>query len=140
MRGLGLAAYGAAVAGATLFAAPIAVDTISFHMKPEVSSTSIWLLWSVATLGPLALSLIVWVAEKYLPRWLPHLLFIPAAIVTYQQSMSLFLQKSGLWIHDGPAGDASGLGSLYLLLTSLVHLTAFARAAISSVKRLASGS
>ncbi len=135
MKGLGFAAYGAGVAGATLFAAPIAVDTINFHAKPEMNSAALWSLWLVATLGPLTLSVLVWTTDqKFALRWLPHLAFVPVAIVLWQQSMSLFLHASGLEFHDGPAGDASALGTLYLLLTLLVHLSAFGMAAIANVK------
>lgn len=135
MKGLGFAAYGAGVAGATLFAAPFAIDTISIYARPEVNSVQLWFLWLAATLAPLALSAIVWAtARKFTPRWLPHLIFIPVAIIAYQQGMMLFLQVSGLIIHDGPAGDASMLGTLYLLLALLVHLIAFATAAVASMK------
>lgn len=141
MKGLGFAAYGASVAGATLFAAPFAIDTISFHARPEVNSAQLWSLWLAATLGPLALSAIAWIAAgKFTPRWLPHLIFIPVAIIAYLQCMALFLRVSGLMIHDGPAGDASALGSLYLLLAVLVHLSAFATAAIASFKGQTKGS
>nr|WP_089218039.1 hypothetical protein [Sphingomonas laterariae] len=141
MKGLGFAAYGAGVAGAALFAAPFAIDTISFHARPEVSSVQLWSLWLAATLGPLVLSAITWtIAGKFGPRWLLHFTFIPVATFAYLQSMSLFLRVSGLMIHDGPAGDASALGFLYLLLTLLVHLSAFATAAIASVKGQAKGS
>ena len=141
MKRLGFAAYGAGVAGATLFAAPIAVDTMNYHVKPEMNSAALWSLWLMATLGPLALSVLVWMAEQKITlRWLPHLAFIPVAIFLWQQSMSMFLRASGLWIHDGPAGDASALGTLYLLLTLLVHLGALGMAAIASVKSQANGS
>jgi hypothetical protein len=135
MKGLGFAAYGAGVAGATLFAAPFAINTISFHARPEVNSVQLWSLWLAATLGPLVLSAMAWTAAgKFTPRWLPHLIFIPVAIIAYLQCMSLFLRVSGLMIHDGPAGDASALGGLYLLLALLVHLSAFATAGIASLK------
>jgi hypothetical protein len=131
MEGLGFAAYGAGVAGAALFAGPFAIDTISFHAKPEVNSVQLWSLWLAATLGPLALSAIAWTtAGKFTSRWLPHLIFIPVAIIVFRQCVSLFLRVSGLMIHDGPAGDASALGGLYLLLALVVHLSAFATAAI----------
>jgi hypothetical protein len=140
MKRLGFAAYGAGVAGATLFAAPLAIDTIRFHARAEVSPVQPWPLWLAATLAPLALSAIAWTAAgKFAPRWLPHLIFIPAAIIAYLQCMSLFLRVSGLMIHDGPAGDASALGSLYLLLALLVHLSAFATAAGASLKGRAKG-
>jgi hypothetical protein len=74
------------------------------------------------------------IAEKTTLRWLPHLLFVPVATIVYLQGMSLFLRVSGLAVHDGPAGDASALGGLYLLVTLLVHLLGFATAAIASVK------
>jgi hypothetical protein len=135
MKGLGFVAYGAGVVGPALFATPIAIDTISFHARPEVNSVQLWTLWLAATLVPLTLSAIAWVtAAKFTPRWLPHLIFIPVAIIAYRQCMSLFLRVSGLMIHDGPAGDASVLGSLYLLLALLVHLSAFATAARASLK------
>jgi hypothetical protein len=135
MKRLGFAAYGAGVAGAALFAAPFAMDTISFHARPEVNLVQLWSLWLAATLGPLALSAAAWMtAGKFRRRWLPHLIFVPVAIVVYLQSMSLFLRVSRLMIHDGPAGDASALGGLYLLLTLLVHLSAFATAVMASVK------
>jgi len=141
MKGLGFAAYGAGVAGATVFAAPFVIDTISFHARPEVNSVQLWSLWLAATLGPLALSAIAWTtAGKFTPRWLPHLIFIPVAIIAYLKCMSLFLRVSGLMFHDGPAGDASALGGLYLLLALLVHLSAFATAAIASFKSQTKGS
>ena len=141
MKGLGFAAYGAGVAVATLFAAPVAVDTINYHVRPEMNSAALWALWLVATLGPLTLSVLVWATDKkFTLRWLPHLAFVPVAIVLWQQSMSLFLRASGLWIHDGPAGDASLPGTLYLLLTLLVHLGAFGMAAIAAMKSQANGS
>ena len=141
MKGLGFAAYGAVVGAATLFAAPIAVETINSHAKPEMNSTALWSLWLLATLGPLNLSALVWMTDqKFALRWFPHLAFVPVAIVVWQQSMSLFLRVSGLWIHDGPAGDASALGTLYLLVTLLVHLSAFGMAATASVKSQANGS
>jgi len=134
MKGLGFAAYGAGVAGAALFAAPFAIDTISFHARPQLNPAQLWSLWFAATLGPLALSAIAWTtAGKLRLRWLPHLIFIPVAIIVYLQSMSLFLRVSGLMIHDGPAGDASALGSLYLLLTLIVHISALAMARGTSV-------
>jgi hypothetical protein len=141
MKGLGFAAYGAGVAGAALFAAPFAIDTISFHARPELNSAQLWSLWLAATLGPLALSAFAWTAAgKFRPQWLPHLVFIPVAIIVYLQSMSLFLRVSGLMIHDGPAGDASALGSLYLLLTLIVHVSALAMTVGSSVKGQTNGS
>jgi hypothetical protein len=140
MTRIGFVAYGAGVAGAALFAAPSAIDTISFHARPEVNSVQLWSLWLAATLAPLALSAIVWTtAGKFTPQWLPHLIFIPIAIVVYLQSMSLFLRVSGLIIHDGPAGEAFALGALYLLLALLVHLIAFAMAAVASVKGWSKG-
>jgi hypothetical protein len=141
MKGLGFAAYGAGVAGATLFAAPVAIDAISFHERPEVNSVPIWFLWLAVTLGPLALSAIAWAtANRFRPRWLPHLVFIPIAIIGYMQGMSLFLRVSGLIIHDGPSAQAFALGSLYLLLTLLVHLCAFATATIARIRGQATGS
>ena len=143
MKGLGFVAYGAGVAGAALYAAPIAIQTLSYLFEgPEVSAASLWLpIWIMATLGPLILSLIVWViVQKSTMRWLPHLIFIPVAIIVWQKSMSLFLQISGLWKHDGPAGNSFLLGALYLLLTLLVHVSAFTMALISGRKRWANGS
>lgn len=141
MKSLGFAAYGAGIAAATLFAAPVAVDAINFTVEPEVNSASLWALWLVATLGPLILSMIVWTTcRKFTPPWLPHLAFVPIAIVFWQQSMSHFFRVSRLWIHDGPAGDASMLGTLYLLLALLVHLSAFAMAVKARVKNRAKGS
>ena len=135
MKCLGLAAYGAALAAATMYAAPSAIDTITFHARPAVNIVCLWSLWLAATLGALVLSAIAWmIAEKTIMRRIPHLIFVPVAITVYLKSMSLFLRVSGLAVHDGPAGDASALGSLYLLVTLLVHLLAFATAAIASVK------
>lgn len=135
MKCLGLAAYGAASAAATMYAAPSAIDTITFHARPAVNIVCLWSLWLAATLGSLVLSAVAWmIAEKTTLRWLPHLLFGPVATIVYLQGMSLFLRVSGLAVHDGPAGDASALGGLYLLVTLLVHLLAFATAAIASVK------
>ncbi|MGC6328804.1 hypothetical protein [Rhizorhabdus sp. FW153] len=135
MKRLDLVAYSAALAATTVYAAPSAIDTIAFYARPAVNIVCLWFLWLVATLAPLALSAIAWmIAQKYTLRWFPHLIFVPVAIIVYPQGMSLFLRVSGLAVHDGLAGDASELGSLYLLVTLLVHLLAFTTAAIASVK------
>jgi hypothetical protein len=143
MKGLGFVAYGAGVAGAALYAAPIAIHTLSYLFEgPKANSVSLWLpIWILATLGPLVLSLVVWViVQKTTVRWLPHLIFIPIAIIFWQKSMSLFLQISGLWMHDGPAGESFLLGALYLILTLLVHVGAFTMALISGRKSQENGS
>ena len=141
MKGLGFAAYGAGVAGATLSAAPFAIDAISSYPRHEVNSVQLWSLWLTATLGPLALSAIAWTSSgRFGPRWLPHLIFIPVAIIFYVQSMSLFLRVSGLMSHDGPAGDASALAGLYLILALIVHVSALAMAAGAKIKNQTNGS
>ena len=135
MKRIAFVAYAAGVAAAAIIAAPIAVRTINFQARPEVNSVLLWLLWSMATFGPIILSIIVcMVDQEFTSRWIPHFAFIPIAIFAWQQGTSLFLRVSGLWIHDGPAGDASALGTLYLILALLVHISAFAIAVIASVK------
>ena len=138
MKRLGVAAYALGVACAIVFSAPTAVDTISYHADLAHNADLLWPLWLVATTGPLLISIIMWViAEKSGSRWLPHLVFIPIAIIFYRESMSLFLNSSGLMIHDGPAGDASMLGMMCLLLALLVHVIALVVATRTGRQRLA---
>jgi len=143
MRRLGLIAYGAGILAFTVIALPSVTNIFAFLFdRPETAEGIIWLIyWIFGTFGPIILSIFVWhIAYRRRAHWLPHLLFIPLAILICIGGIFLFKQSVGVPIDDLREADAVVLGLGYLLISTFVHATAIAVAGVMTIKRWANGS
>jgi hypothetical protein len=81
--------------------------------------------WSIATLGPVALSMCVLLAAPRLKaQWLFHLLFMPVAIIMFTQGSLLFFYGANVSGDNSPEGYALLMGAAFLSLTIFVHAIA----------------
>lgn len=126
MNRLGAIVYGAAVGGIVLlFARETLEPSIYLFQEHDGGGAALGVTgWLIATLGPLALSVCVWIAAPRLQApWLVHLIFIPTAIVIFKGASSLFFYAAGV-SGDGTLGGYAMLAaSGFLLLTLLVVLS-----------------
>lgn len=89
----------------------------------------------LSTLGPIMLSVCVWLMARRLKiRWLGHLIFIPAAIVVFKQGADLFFYGAGAAGDYSVEGYALLLATMLLLLTLLGHTTALIGEAYKKVR------
>lgn len=138
MSRLGFIAYGAGVAGITLLTAQQTIDPTTYLYQNYTGEMTALAVtgWLIATLGPIALSVVVWlVAHRIKARWLLHLIFLPAAIAVFREGASLFFYAAG------ESGDsmmdffALFTATGYLMLALLVHIVALAACGVTGVRR-----
>lgn len=127
MNRLGAILYGVAVGGIALLSARNSLEP-AIWLFEEYAGETITLAvagWLIATLGPLALSVGVWLmARRLKARWLLHLIFIPTAIVIARQGALLFFYGTGSSGDGMPEGFALMMAAMLLTLTLLVHAVA----------------
>ncbi|MGY4397240.1 hypothetical protein ACVWZA_002434 [Sphingomonas sp. UYAg733] len=140
MSRLGFVAYGSGVAGITLLTARPTLDpTMSIYEMYTGDMTTLAVTgWLIATLGPLALSVTVWLlARRVKVQWLLHLVFIPMAFTVFREGASLFFYAAGV-SGDSMMDEMALLAATgYLLLALLVHTVALAVIGVTGLRRLA---
>jgi len=137
MRRRGFIAYGAGLIGITLFTAPTTINSLVFVYCIAGGITALGAVgWLIACCGPIALSALVWVLDRRIrARWLPHLVFVPAAIAVFRFGASLYFRESGVWA-SSMISDLAMITALgYLALALLVHIAALTAFGITGVKR-----
>jgi hypothetical protein len=137
MSRLGFVAYGAGVAGVTLLTADITINSMIFVYRYAGGITALGAIgWLISSFGPIALSVFTWViAQRVQARWLPHLIFIPLAIVAFKEGGALYFHESGI-LADSMASDFALLAATgYFVLAVFVHIVAFAASGIPSLRR-----
>jgi hypothetical protein len=143
MGRLGAIVYGAAIGGiALLFARETLEPSIYLYQQSAGNKTAHGVVgWLIATAGPVALSVFVWLLIRRLQaRWLAHLIFIPAAVVIFRVGSSLFFYAAGVTAEVTLGGYAMLAASAFLPLTVLVHTTALVVEGYRNVGRRANGS
>ncbi|WP_034157562.1 hypothetical protein [Sphingomonas sp. ERG5] len=142
MKRIGFLAYGACLAGITALTAGSTVNSILFlHDYAGVFSALAIAGWLIASLCPITLSLFAWVMSgRIKARWLPHILFIPAAIAAFGVGSSLFFDTIGVLSDSMAGGFALLTGIGYLMLALLIHLVAAIVLGVIDVRRWANGS
>jgi len=132
MKRRGFVAYGIAVAGVTLLTADATITAlaVAYDVAEKVTALAI-AGWLAASFIPISLSALIWMMGRQVEprwRWLPHLLFIPAAIAVVRLGSSLYLRETGL-MPDSMMTDFTLMAATgYLLLALIVHLGAFVAA------------
>lgn len=97
--------------------------------------------WLMATLGPMALSICIWLVVRRLKaRWLWHLIFIPIAIVLARCGASLFFFGAKASGDGSPEGYALLMASALLSLSLIVHTAAFVEEGFRTITHRANGS
>lgn len=97
--------------------------------------------WLIAILGPLFLSICVWLSIHRLHhRWLAHLIFLPVAMVMVREGGNLFFYGASVSGDNSPEGYALMIAIGFLLLTLLVHSAALIVEMYKVVRRQAKGS
>lgn len=126
MKRLGIIAYGVSLACLTLISADYTITSTILLYQDARSCTALAVAgWLVATLGPVSLSLFVWLgAQRAKLHWLPHLLFIPAAIAVYRGGSTLFFHEVNGLSDSMRDGFALLTAIVYLELALVVHLVA----------------
>lgn len=136
MNRVGIVAYGAAITCVALLAAHEAIHP-SFYLYENRTAGEIALGvsgWLLATLGPLAMSMLVWRSSRRVnARWLPHLLFFPFAVATYDAGASILYFAAV--VPDGDSVDGYTLvpAVCFLVLTLMVHATALVAFGVAKI-------
>jgi hypothetical protein len=135
----GFFAYGAGVAGITLLTVSTTIDSTVFVYRYAGGISALGVIgWLISSLGPIALSILVWVTDQRIKaRWLPHLIFVPSAIIIFREGVSLYYRESGILADSMASGLALLTATGYLVLALLVHIVAFAAFGIASLGRWA---
>jgi hypothetical protein len=124
---LGAIIYGGAIGAIALLFGRMALDGC-VYLYEEVAGGQVALAvtgWLISTLGPIALSVCVWlVARRLKARWLVHLVFIPTSVVIFREGASLFFYGARVSGENSPEGYALLMASAFMLLTVLVHTAA----------------
>ncbi|NIJ21563.1 hypothetical protein FHS95_003266 [Sphingomonas naasensis] len=121
------------MAGITLLTADATLSSlaVAYDVAEKVTASAI-AAWLAASFIPISSSALIWMMERRVDprwRWLPHLLFIPAAIAVVRVGSSVYLRETGL-LPDSMMTDFTLLAATgYLLLALVVHLGAFVAAA-----------
>lgn len=140
MNRLGTLAYGAAVAIIALLTAREVIEP-SAYLYQEHTSGIVTLGvtgWFISTLGPLALSIWFWrLARRSNARWALHLLFIPCAIALYRVGASILFFAADVPDGDGVEGYTLIAAFGFLVLTLLVHGSAFISLSVAKINRQA---
>lgn len=143
MNRAGGLAFGAAVVGiALLFARDVIWGGIFFF---ETSTPPMFALglagWTVATFGPLALSICCWrFVRRVHAKWVFHLLFIPCAITMARGGETLLFLAGAVPDGDGALGYTLLWAILLLVLTVSVHAAALTAEVITKFRRRANDS
>ena len=135
--------YGLAIGFITLLFARQSLDVATWlFLEHRPRSTALGVTGLLlATLGPIMLSVCVWLMARRLERrWLAHLIFIPAAILIYWGGAILFFYGAGAGGDYSIEGYAILTGGMYLFLTLLVHTAALIVEGYKKVRRRANGS
>ncbi|RJF93469.1 hypothetical protein D3876_03860 [Sphingomonas cavernae] len=143
MSRLGAIMYAAAIGGiALLFARETLEPSIYLYQESAGYKSALGVVgWLIATVGPVALSVLVWLlVQRLTPRWLVHLAFIPMALVLFRAGSSLFFHASGMTAEVTLGGYAMLAASAFLPLTLLVHTTALVVEGYRAVGHRANGS
>src|SRR4029453_10529850 len=106
MSRLGFFAYGVGVACVTLLTAEMTINSVIFVYRYADGITALGSVgWLISSFGPIALSVFTWViARKIQARWLPHLVFIPLAVLAFKEGGALYFHESGI-LADSMASD-----------------------------------
>ncbi|WP_326524172.1 hypothetical protein [Sphingomonas sp.] len=141
-RWLCFIAYGAGILSFTIVGKPSVNNILTYLFdQPEMASGWPWLMyWLIGTFSPIILSILTWfVVYRYRARLLPHLIFIPAAILVHRLAMLLFMQSSSVRIEDMKEADAVILAVGYLLLCLVVHTMATVIAGVQIIRTWVGG-
>ena len=95
--------------------------------------------WLVATFGPIILSALAWAISGRIGirlRWLPHLLFIPAAYFTVKTGASIFFDSMDVWGSSMADGMSILVAMACSMLAMLVHFVAALVFGAISIKNL----
>ena len=132
----GFIAYGAGLIGITLFTAPKTIGSTTFIYQHAGGITALGAIgWLVASCSPIALSVLVWIMDRRIrARWIPHLLFVPAAIAAFRIGAPLYFHESGVMAGSMITDFALLTGFGYLALALLVHIAALT-AFVTGAKR-----
>ena len=140
MNRLGSIAYAAAIAGIALLTAREVIET-SVYVIGELTLGMVVVGasgWSIATLGPLALSIWFWrLARRRQPQWVLHLLFIPCAIALVRAGASILFYAADVPDADSIEGRTLITAFGFLVLTLLVHAAALAAIGVARISRTA---
>jgi len=141
MRGLWILVYGAAIASIALLTGREVIDAGLFVYQglPSRMASLAVVGWLISTFGPLALSIGVWGAARWLQRqWVLHLVFIPCAIVLDRAGASILFYAADVPDGDSVEGRTLIAAFGFLALTLLVHAAALATLAVGKISRRAS--
>ena len=127
MNRIGILAYGAAIAVIVLIAGRETLEA-SAAMAQLRTTGRVGLGvagWLIATLGPITLSVVLWLwAQRVKRRWALHLMFIPLAIAVFNGGAALLFFAADVPDGDSIEGYALLAASAILLLALLVHAAA----------------
>ena len=140
MNRLGKLAYGAAIAGvALLMAREVVEPSVYLYEQHTAGMVALGTLgWSIATLGPLTLSMCFWrLAERRQQQWVLHLLFIPCAIALVRIGSSILFYAADVPDGDSIEGYTLVAAFGFLVVTLLVHAMALGGLAVGAISRKA---
>ncbi|WCT73687.1 hypothetical protein PQ455_00190 [Sphingomonas naphthae] len=91
--------------------------------------------WSIATLGPLGLSIAVWILlRRHQGWWLLHLLYIPSAIAVAQVGASILFFATDVPDGDSVEGYTLIAAFCFLITALLVHAIALVVASVAVIR------
>lgn len=136
MNQRGFLAYGAAMVGITLLTAGATINSMVFVYQYAGGITALGALgWLLSSLGPISLSVLVWLIDQRIKaRWLPHLIFIAAAILAFRTGSFLYFHEAGIFVASMASDFALLTAAGYLVLALLIHIVAFGASAIASFR------
>lgn len=127
MNRLGAIVYGLALGAVVLLFARESLEPAIWLFEEYAGDTVALAVagWLIATLGPIALSMCLWLVEGRLKaRWLLHLILIPTAIMMFRQGSLLFFYGANASGEGSPEGYALLMATAFLPLTLLAHTAA----------------
>jgi len=127
MKRLGTLAYGIAIASVALIMARETIEPSMYVYQRLGNMAALGVAgWMIATLGPVALSIGVWLlARRLKARWMLHAMCVPMAIIIYNVGASLLFHAAGVPDGDSIEGYTLLAAAGFLLVILIAHATAF---------------
>lgn len=128
MNRTGFLAYGISMVAVALLVAQGTANSLLFLYEYRGGFGPLAVAsWLVATVGPIILSVLAWVISGRIGirlRWLPHLLFIPAAYFTVRAGASMFFDSMDVLGDSMADGMSMLVAAICSMLAMLVHFVA----------------
>lgn len=144
MKRLGKIAYCVAIIGVALLTARETIEPMEYLYKERNGNMAAVGVtgWLISTLGPIALSVGVWLlAGRFRTRWPLHLMFIPLAIIAYKGGAYVLADAYDFEFGIHMMNDFTLYTATALLLVALLtHVVALVAEAYQIVRQRTSGS